>query len=199
LREHGYAACVVERYVAQARLKQDAFHCGDILAAHPTERIVALIQTTTSSHLNARRLKASVQPELPSWLKAGGRFFLHGWGKRKGKWDVRVVELTEPDCSAPDVGDPPPPVDFLNPEPEEEQEPEILREDPPWDQARADRIITATWPLLESRWSVTTDANNLAELQRLAEQITVTYQQQATCDFAMAVTDLVAFCRTGGE
>jgi len=91
LREQHYLADVVERWIAQAGVRRDLFHCIDVLAVKPGEIIG--VQVTTSSNLAARLKKAQALPELRAWLAAGGRFMLHGWALRGGRWQVRVLEL----------------------------------------------------------------------------------------------------------
>ena len=98
LRERGYTACVVEKWIPQARKRVDAFSFGDILACKEGERIL-LVQTTTASNFGARYDKIIGLSEAETWLRCGGSICLHGWslrgsrGKRK-LWQCREHEFT---------------------------------------------------------------------------------------------------------
>lgn len=100
LRKRGYLAQVVERWNQYARVRQDVFGFGDILAcggcvAGMTKEIV-LVQTTTSTNMAARQKKIEAEPKALCWLQAGGKIIVHGWALRgaRGKpkrWQVREV------------------------------------------------------------------------------------------------------------
>lgn len=100
LRISGHAV-VVEKWVAPARKRVDAFGFGDILwcGEKPT-----LVQTTTGSNLAARKTKilTECRDAALAWLRCGGAVHLHGWslsgprGQRK-VWSCRIVEITEGD------------------------------------------------------------------------------------------------------
>jgi hypothetical protein len=97
LRKLGYVVQTVERYLPHARVRQDLFGVGDVLAIRPGE--IVLVQTTSGSNLSARRTKALAEPRLRTWLEAGGKFVLHGWSKKgpAGKrklWACRAEEIT---------------------------------------------------------------------------------------------------------
>ena len=100
LRDLGYIACVVERWVPRANVRRDAFGFGDILAAHPGERAVLIVQATTIGHVAHRLAKARALPELAAWLRAGGRFEVHGWARRGKRWAVKVVSVEAQDLAA---------------------------------------------------------------------------------------------------
>ena len=98
LRKWGYIAAVVEKWNPHARIRQDAFGFGDILATNPesctraaraalakspydpTQAFadIVLVQTTTDSNLSARAKKIEGLEAARSWLLAGGRIELHG-------------------------------------------------------------------------------------------------------------------------
>lgn len=113
LRENGWEACVVEKWVSFARIRVDAFGWGDILAyfnAKATGKTsegpnflpamgVALIQTTTANNLSAREAKMRDSPHLWGWLRAGGHALLIGWAKRgpRGRrkcWTPTIKQVT---------------------------------------------------------------------------------------------------------
>jgi len=91
LRERHYLVDVVERWIAQAGIRKDLFGFIDLVAVKPGE--ILGIQTTTASNLAARLKKAVALPDLRAWLAAGGRFMLHGWALRGGRWYCRVLEV----------------------------------------------------------------------------------------------------------
>jgi hypothetical protein len=79
LRRSGYSACVVERFLPQARVRRDAFG-ADILACHATRKELLLVQATTVSNLASRLKKVRQLPEVKAWIRSGGKFECWGWG-----------------------------------------------------------------------------------------------------------------------
>lgn len=102
LRQLGYVADVVERFVAAAQKRRDWCGFADILAAHPDLGQVLLVQATTGSHVAARLAKAQARPEMAAWLRAGGKFEVWGWQQRNGAWSLRRVEV-QPGGAAVDL------------------------------------------------------------------------------------------------
>jgi hypothetical protein len=96
----GYHAVVVERWIPQANVRRDAFGFGDILACHPGEHVVLLVQATTVAHVAHRLAKARALPELAAWLRAGGQFQVWGWEQRGGRWQPRIVAVEAQDLTA---------------------------------------------------------------------------------------------------
>ncbi len=92
LRDSGFAADVAERWVAQAGVRRDLFHCIDIVAIKAGEPILG-VQSTVAGCVSARLAKARGIPELRTWLAAGGRFIVIGWAKVSGRWSPRTEEL----------------------------------------------------------------------------------------------------------
>jgi hypothetical protein len=97
LRREGYLAAVVERWLAPARRRVDLFGFADLLAFHARDRMFLLVQTTTLTNMAARLTKARARPELGAWLQAGGRFEVHGWYKRGGKWAAKRIAVNAED------------------------------------------------------------------------------------------------------
>jgi hypothetical protein len=94
LRRAGFLAAVVESWVRGANLRRDLFGFPDVLAFH-RDGLFLLVQVTTADHLADRLAKAKARPELAAWLRAGGRFRVDGWYRgKKGKWQVKQVEVT---------------------------------------------------------------------------------------------------------
>jgi hypothetical protein len=93
LRQSGYSACVVERFLTQAGIRKDAFG-ADILACHPVRQELLLVQATTASNLSSRVRKTKALPEVKAWLRAGGKFECWGWFQKGGRWDCRRAPIT---------------------------------------------------------------------------------------------------------
>jgi hypothetical protein len=115
LRRQGFVVAVVEKWIPRLApavgeskkqapmLRADLWHFGDLLAAHPVDRVVLIVQVTTAGHLANRLAKATAQPELAAWLKAGGAFEVHGWERRDGRWTVRRVAVRAEDLQLLDI------------------------------------------------------------------------------------------------
>lgn len=84
----GWTCQIVEKWNAFAKVRQDCFGFGDILAYKPREG-VALVQTTSASHFSDHKHKILNSPHTGGWKRAGGRVFLHAWGDD----GLREVEL----------------------------------------------------------------------------------------------------------
>jgi hypothetical protein len=96
LRQSGYIAAVVERWIPKIDRRSDLWHFGDILAVHPVRRDFLIVQTTSIGNISSRIAKSRAQPELGIWLHAGGRFEVHGW-THAGK--VKRVEVLVDDLA----------------------------------------------------------------------------------------------------
>ncbi len=104
LRKDGWTANVVEKYLTHARVRQDLFGIGDVLAIREGEPPL-LVQATSSGNLASRVTKSLASVSLALWLSTGCRFACWGWSK-KGKagkrklWALTVRELTPADLPA---------------------------------------------------------------------------------------------------
>lgn len=92
LRELGYVADVVERWIPRAGVRRDLFGVVDIVALRAGETLG--VQATSASNVAARVRKLADAPTLPALRAAGWRLVVHGWRKRRGRWTLRTV-----DCS----------------------------------------------------------------------------------------------------
>jgi hypothetical protein len=97
LRQQGYLAEVVERWVPGANVRRDLFHCIDVVAVHPALSGTLGVQCTTKTNLAARVEKVRQQSEIAIWLRAGNRLECWGWYRRARKWDVERVEIKAED------------------------------------------------------------------------------------------------------
>lgn len=123
LRDLGWEACVVERWIARAQKRIDAFGFGDILALRPQEieRVkvhgddidwirpasIVMVQTTSGSNHSAHRKKILAEPLAYKWLDHHGKILLISWRKLKVKrggkamkWTPRIEWLTKEDFDA---------------------------------------------------------------------------------------------------
>jgi hypothetical protein len=89
-----------ERWIPGANIRRDLFHVGDVIACHAVRQELLLVQATSLSNLSARLRKAKEQPELRTWLAAGGKFEVWGWFKRSGRWQVKQVAVSGEDLLA---------------------------------------------------------------------------------------------------
>lgn len=94
LRQLGFIAAPVERYIAELQESRDVWRFGDILAAHPIEKLTLIVQATSLHNVAARKAKSLEQPELAAWLAAGNHFEIHGWVQKDGRWSVHRLEIT---------------------------------------------------------------------------------------------------------
>jgi hypothetical protein len=98
LRKTGFMAAVVERWNMHAKIRQDVFGFGDILASREGVGIL-LIQATSASNHAARMNKIRIEPRALQWLLAGGRIEVWSWAKRGARgepkrWELRREEVT---------------------------------------------------------------------------------------------------------
>jgi hypothetical protein len=105
LRRLGFIADVVERRLPGCFVTRDLFGFADILAVHPGERTIMLVQTTTQSNFAKRLRHVREQPAVPMLLDAGVRVEVWAWAKRGGHWHVRRVAVQPGDLSAVVVAD----------------------------------------------------------------------------------------------
>jgi hypothetical protein len=113
LKAEGFTAAIVEKWNPHARIRQDLFGIGDVLAIRPGE-LPLLVQCTAGSCHAARVGKAIATRALSVWLLANGRFEIWSWAKRgpRGKakvWTCRRQPLTLLDVYAAAGPTPEPP------------------------------------------------------------------------------------------
>ena len=93
MRERGFHAEVVERWIPGANIRRDLFHVADILC-FCVGRPITLVQATSASNISARVNKIAEADLIGDLRAAGFHIWVHGWRKVKGRWQVREV-----DCS----------------------------------------------------------------------------------------------------
>ena len=91
--KNGYTAQVVEKFNHFAKVRQDLFGIIDVLAFHNESKEILGVQCTSLSNFSSRKTKVLGSDTLLPWLQAGGKFEVHGWFKKEGKWEVRRERL----------------------------------------------------------------------------------------------------------
>ena len=92
LRERGYIADVVERWIPFARVRRDLFGIIDIVAIGNGETLG--VQACCYSDVSKRVIKINAAPASPVLRESGWRVVVLGWRKVKGRWTAREVEIT---------------------------------------------------------------------------------------------------------
>ncbi len=92
LREQGYTAEVVERWIPGANIRKDLFGFIDILALRGYE--ILGVQTTSASNMSARAKKIAEHENTPIVRKAEIRLEVHGWKKVGNRWQVKVLDVS---------------------------------------------------------------------------------------------------------
>ena len=94
LKTNGWDVCIVEKWIAQAKKRIDAFGFGDLLGYHPEYVGATLFQVTTYDNTSARKKKILENICAKGWIKAGNGVIIHGWKKNKNKkWEVKEIVL----------------------------------------------------------------------------------------------------------
>lgn len=102
LRDEGYRAEVVEKWIPQARRRKDLFGFIDVLAVGHGKTVG--VQSTTSAHLAERVAKCSASEALSDVHDSGWVILCHGWRKNsKNRWVCKEVLVGSPvagsDCT----------------------------------------------------------------------------------------------------
>jgi len=105
LRDDGYTACIVEKWIPQIRQRKDAFGFADIIACKIGVPGTSYIQATSGSNAAARLIKIRGIAQAGIVLASGNRIVIHGWrkvGPRGGRklWECREIEITSGDFAA---------------------------------------------------------------------------------------------------
>lgn len=93
LRKLGYLAAVVESWVPRINVRRDLFGLADVLAIHPRDKLVLLVQATSDANVSARLRKIMGLPVAAELLRAGLTVEVWGWSQRRGRWQVRRVPV----------------------------------------------------------------------------------------------------------
>lgn len=96
LRERGYEAQVVERWIPRANIRVDLFGFIDIVAVGKGRTVG--VQACAGASVAPRVHKVREARTLPAVLKAGWVVLVIGWRKsaRTSRWTYRVVRVRSP-------------------------------------------------------------------------------------------------------
>jgi len=94
LKKNGHLPWIVEKWNPHAKVRQDMYGWVDIVAVSAEVPGVLGVQTTTKHNMQARLHKALGNKALVAWIKAGGRLVIHGWQKKRGRWEVDCRPVT---------------------------------------------------------------------------------------------------------
>lgn len=92
LREEGWLAEVVERWVPGANIRKDLFGWVDIVALRDGETLA--VQCTSYTNISARVKKIAESDTVDHVRKAGWSIWVIGWRKVNNRWTDKTV-----DCS----------------------------------------------------------------------------------------------------
>lgn len=92
LRENGWLAEVVERWVPGANIRKDLFGFVDIVALRDGETLA--VQATSYSNISARVNKIADSDAVSQVRKANWQIWVVGWRKVNNRWTEKIV-----DCS----------------------------------------------------------------------------------------------------
>ena len=92
LRDDGWLAEVVERWVPGANIRKDLFGWVDIVALRDGETLA--VQCTSYTNISARVKKIADSETVAQVRKAGWLIWVIGWRKVNNRWTQRTV-----DCS----------------------------------------------------------------------------------------------------
>jgi hypothetical protein len=94
MRKRGYLAEVVERWIPGANIRKDFAGFIDILCIHKDTGEIAGVQATSGSNVSARIDKIINHENVDAVRKGNIKILVHGWAKRKGRWQLREVDVS---------------------------------------------------------------------------------------------------------
>lgn len=90
LRARGWKVAITEKWNQFAKVRQDVFGFGDLLAINTNEGEIILIQVCAGASHAARKNKILNIPEAKDWILAGGLILLISFRKNsKGRYNAR--------------------------------------------------------------------------------------------------------------
>lgn len=93
LRERGYRADVVEKWIPQAKRRKDLFGIVDIVAIGGGETLG--VQCTSSTNVSHRIAKIEDSEALADLREAGWSIWVVGWRKNaQGRWVSRIEDIS---------------------------------------------------------------------------------------------------------
>jgi hypothetical protein len=92
LREDGWLAEVVERWIPGANIRKDLWGWVDIVALKDGETLA--VQTTSYSNMSARAKKIAESETVSEVRKANWSIQVHGWHKKDSRWVVKINDIS---------------------------------------------------------------------------------------------------------
>jgi carbonic anhydrase len=92
LRDEGWLAEVVERFVPGANIRKDLWGWTDIVALKDGETLA--VQTTSYSNMSARVNKIAESETVAEVRKAGWSIHVHGWKKINNRWVCTIKDIS---------------------------------------------------------------------------------------------------------
>lgn len=92
LRDDGWLAEVVERWVPGANIRKDLFGWIDIVALRDGQTLA--VQCTSYSNMSARSKKIAESETVAQVRKAGWSIWVIGWRKVNNRWTDKTVDLS---------------------------------------------------------------------------------------------------------
>jgi hypothetical protein len=92
LREDGWLAEVVERWIPGANIRKDLWGWVDIVALKDGETLA--VQTTSYSNMSARAKKIAESETVAEVRKANWSIQVHGWHKKDNRWVVKINDIS---------------------------------------------------------------------------------------------------------
>lgn len=97
LRDLGYHADVVERWIPGANIRRDFLGAVDMIGVGPGGTLA--VQATSDSNVSARVRKLCACDGVAAMLSAGWAVEVWGWRKNGRRWAHRAVSLTPADLT----------------------------------------------------------------------------------------------------
>jgi hypothetical protein len=92
LREEGWLAEVVERFIPGACIRKDLWGWTDIVALKDGETLA--VQTTSYSNMSARVNKITESDTIAEVRKAGWSVQVWGWRKVNNRWVCKITDVS---------------------------------------------------------------------------------------------------------
>src|SRR5262245_59354943 len=95
LRQMGFLADVVERWLPGMNRHRDLFGVIDVVAIHRSVPGVMGVQCTTRANAASRLRKIQANAAVRVWLASGNQIEVWGWFQGGGKWQVQRLAVQE--------------------------------------------------------------------------------------------------------
>jgi hypothetical protein len=83
---------VVEKWNPHARIRQDLFGFIDVIGVKRDKTIG--VQSTSFANRTSRMRKMAEHENIGQVREAGWILEVHGWRKKKNRWEVKIEDMT---------------------------------------------------------------------------------------------------------